>query len=127
MASKKLTPQQRANMTTWIEALESGQYKQGKHSLRDLEDNYCCMGVACNLFKLPNQEWIKEVRAYALYTKTDTGEYDYMSRGTMPDVICALLDPAINMGELVSMNDLDGRNFLEIAAWLRKEYGIEKN
>lgn len=34
----------------WLQALESGQYKQGKDVLRDDEDCFCCLGVACDLF-----------------------------------------------------------------------------
>ena len=33
----------------WVEALESGEYKQGKTYLRDSEDKYCCLGVACEV------------------------------------------------------------------------------
>lgn len=33
----------------WLEALESGKFKQGKHALHTTngEDLYCCLGVAC--------------------------------------------------------------------------------
>lgn len=35
----------------WIEALESGEYKQGYGVLRDSEDtsHFCCLGVACDI------------------------------------------------------------------------------
>jgi hypothetical protein len=32
----------------WVEALRSGKYKQGKHSLARGE-NFCCLGVLCEL------------------------------------------------------------------------------
>lgn len=32
----------------WVAALRSGDYKQGKHTLRH-EDSFCCLGVACDL------------------------------------------------------------------------------
>jgi len=32
----------------WITALRSGQYKQGKHRLRD-NDKFCCLGVLCDV------------------------------------------------------------------------------
>ncbi len=32
----------------WIEALESGKYKQGHHALKR-EDGYCCLGVLCDI------------------------------------------------------------------------------
>jgi hypothetical protein len=33
----------------WIAALTSGKYKQGKGQLRDKDNNFCCLGVLCNL------------------------------------------------------------------------------
>jgi hypothetical protein len=32
----------------WINALRSGEYKQGKHYLRE-EDRFCCLGVLCDI------------------------------------------------------------------------------
>lgn len=34
----------------WIEALTSGEYKQGKHALRK-GDRFCCLGVLCDLYR----------------------------------------------------------------------------
>ena len=33
----------------WCNALESGEYKQGRGVMRDRDDNYCCLGVLCDL------------------------------------------------------------------------------
>lgn len=33
----------------WIEALLSGDYKQGKGVLRNNRDEYCCLGVLCDI------------------------------------------------------------------------------
>lgn len=33
----------------WVEALRSGKYKQGHNQLRDDENQFCCLGVLCNL------------------------------------------------------------------------------
>lgn len=33
----------------WIEALKSGEYKQGVCYLRTREDDFCCLGVLCML------------------------------------------------------------------------------
>lgn len=37
------------NALKWVEALESGEYKQGKGWLV-VNDSYCCLGVACVLY-----------------------------------------------------------------------------
>ena len=37
----------------WCEALRSGRYAQGRALLRDFFDNYCCLGVQCELENMP--------------------------------------------------------------------------
>lgn len=39
----------KADMQRWINALRSGNYKQGREQL-NYEDKFCCLGVACDLF-----------------------------------------------------------------------------
>lgn len=41
--------QQKEHRKLWIEALRSRKYKQGKNQLRDYNNNYCCLGVACEI------------------------------------------------------------------------------
>lgn len=33
----------------WVEALRSGKYKQGVGMLRNAKDEYCCLGVLCDI------------------------------------------------------------------------------
>ena len=41
----------------WVEALRSGQYKQGKLRLYDSStDSYCCLGVACHIQDIPKED-----------------------------------------------------------------------
>lgn len=35
----------------WLEALLSGNYKQGRARLKDSEGKYCCLGVLCDLHR----------------------------------------------------------------------------
>lgn len=37
----------------WVKALRSGKYKQGRGQLRSRDGRYCCLGVLCELSKLP--------------------------------------------------------------------------
>lgn len=42
----------------WVKALRSGEYTQGKKALRDTENNFCCLGVLCDITKEKlNLEW----------------------------------------------------------------------
>jgi hypothetical protein len=36
-------------MKKWVKALRSGEYTQAKGVLVDSQDNFCCLGVLCNL------------------------------------------------------------------------------
>ena len=53
----------------WEQALESGDYKKGKKYLRTENNEYCCLGVACELF---------DNNAKLIY-----GRYRYGSRGAV--------------------------------------------
>lgn len=44
----------------WIKALRSGDYKQGKEQLRNDENQFCCLGVLCNLHAKANPQFAKE-------------------------------------------------------------------
>jgi len=35
----------------WIEALRSGEYQQGRLSLRNISNQFCCLGVLCDIAK----------------------------------------------------------------------------
>lgn len=35
-------------LDVWVPALRSGKYTQGTGSLRDANDNFCCLGVLCD-------------------------------------------------------------------------------
>ena len=35
----------------WVAALRSGDYKQGQGRLKSSENEYCCLGVLCDIYK----------------------------------------------------------------------------
>ncbi len=39
--------------TKWLEALESGKFEQGRHLLKNLANQYCCLGVLCEVANVP--------------------------------------------------------------------------
>ena len=45
--------------TKWIKALRSGKYKQGRRLLRTTDDKFCCLGVLCDVMKIPCWEYPK--------------------------------------------------------------------
>src|SRR5580692_6183029 len=46
--SKKLTEKQKVQRK-WVRALRSGKYQQGRSKLHNLENQFCCLGVLCDL------------------------------------------------------------------------------
>ena len=48
-----------AHRHEWLAALRSGKYKQGRMYLRDNNDNYCCLGIACEVAGVESE--IKQV------------------------------------------------------------------
>ena len=39
------------NAKAWVAALRSGEYAQGEGALKDDDDRYCCLGVACEVYR----------------------------------------------------------------------------
>jgi hypothetical protein len=37
------------NAKKWVEALRSGKYEQGRNRLKTAHNEFCCLGVACEL------------------------------------------------------------------------------
>ena len=113
----------------WLKALESGKYDQGYNVLHDTGDNFCCLGVACDLFA---EDFGLELRKFggdnyysyggrshflpdkilnAMGFKTDVGTFDkefqYEHNGETID-------------SLAKMNDEGDMNFVDIAKFVRK-------
>lgn len=95
----------------WVEALRSGRYQQGKNVLRSLSDNYCCLGVLCDL--IAPSDW----------HEADRGQFAHHHGGAfMPgqDILDRLgLERDGNLGavRLSEMND-SGSNFYSIADFI---------
>jgi len=50
----------------WLQALRSGEYRQGRYALRTSNNEFCCLGVLCDLYSREvGGEW-----AYEVYTST---------------------------------------------------------
>lgn len=62
MKSKKLWKLPKESTERWLQALRSGEYKQGKKSLFIPKDNsFCCLGVWCDINLTEyKKEWEKD-------------------------------------------------------------------
>lgn len=94
----------------WIEALLSKKYTQGRFYLRR-EDNYCCLGVLCDLKE--DTEWFSPEEGSTVFLHNFS--IDFPSQ----DVIdWAGLDSS-TISKLADLNDGNGLSFEEIAEWIR--------
>lgn len=104
----KLDPEFKAK---WVAALRSGEYKQGRMSLRN-RDGYCCLGVACLVAGVDD---------------TEIEEYDefIVSRHAARRPV---LHPLMGDGEypipanLSKMNDSENKTFIDIADYIEQNY-----
>lgn len=91
----------------WVAALRSGKYKQGTCQLRNNNDEYCCLGVLCDI--ISPEKW----------------EYDgirYRMEGHQVDLPSSILKN-VSSGELLTdrltyMNDIVRMSFDEIADYI---------
>lgn len=119
--------------TKWLEALESGEYKQANGKLWDKHnDSYCCLGVAA---KSAGIEWQDMPKRWETGFVFGEGEVRDVSNGFLPygaaDVI-GLRGPRGDFAQeksvhrsiavsLASLNDHFKLSFADIAAYIRHD------
>lgn len=89
----------------WIEALRSGKYKQGRFALRTKSDDFCCLGVLCDVSGI--SEWEENGLCYS---------YEGAS-SHLPPVLRNQLTPEAR-DTLMAINDKYGVSFPGIADWI---------
>jgi hypothetical protein len=104
----------------WIAALRSGDYKQGRASLRDHNNNFCCLGVLCDVYdptKWDTPEYSYEGEFYYLPTKLEEliGFYKKVSP-TGSEVSVSI------QGNLTMLNDGLKFDFDQIADYIESDY-----
>jgi len=93
----------------WVEALRSGEYKQGQGALRDARDNtWCCLGVLCEVSGLG--EWGARVNDFVEF------RYGGMASALLPtDGFTEAIKASSELHVYAHMNDHEGMTFAEIA------------
>lgn len=96
----------------WTDALRSGDYEQGKGTLRE-NDKYCCLGVLCEVaikdgVDLPFSKGAKGIYTYGdhqIELPLEVAEWAKLNGG----------DPVVGGTTAIGMNDADDMTFPEIA------------
>ena len=97
----------------WLRALRSGEYSQGRGQLFDPETGgYCCLGVLAQ-----EEGWLRDdgsIESPDNENNPHTGEIP----GYLWSIVVGLSDD--DQFKLVKLNDMDRRNFNEIADWIEE-------
>ena len=108
----------------WVDALRSGEFKQGRNALRQIVDGQpldCCLGVLCELHRREHPErfkWVQDHQQCHLFNPEDsTSTYSFL-----PHAVCVWAgldpfqeaDPHLGSDTASEHND-SGRTFEEIA------------
>lgn len=97
----------------WIEALLSNNYKKGTSRFRNLNNEFCCLGVLCDV--VDKNSW-REVSV--LYQWKGLAYYfDSLQLHTL-----GLSE--FDQSELMILNDTNNGNFINIAAWIEENIPV---
>jgi hypothetical protein len=94
----------------WVDALNSGEYEQGKKKLRN-KDKFCCLGVLCNLHAQAHPE----IAALQQYEDAYMEEQSYLPNSVMIWAELKENNPCIKSVYLSQLNDEENLNFNQIA------------
>lgn len=102
----------------WAKALESGEYEQGIGQLRTSRNEFCCLGVLCNLHAEDNPDVAKKQKSKTKYMTCT---------GVLPDEVIQWADMCSTLGciqetSLAELNDKSELTFPEIAKVIRKHW-----
>lgn len=123
----------------WVEALRSGKYKQGRSALRNRDNEFCCLGVLCDIskqdlgidWKLDDEIYYMEELGGVLPDKV----WEYLGKGvtnykveistTNSKIPSSLFGEGVllkNYVYLVTLNDCYGVSFERIADIIEEEF-----
>lgn len=117
------------NITKWVEALRSGDFEQGKGALKDVDGNYCCLGVACEISGVVELREQISSPLPQYVSKADDRDY---SQATLPTAVKEWLglevsNPEVTdeygvMHTLATWNDVEDARFDQIADLIERKY-----
>lgn len=118
MPEKKMNPEVKA---LWIEALRSGKYQQGQGALRRISDGggpdqFCCLGVLCDLAPTELGSWFSaEFENYRQFgTNVNTSQV-----GVLTSEVTNWAN-LFYYGELIDLNDSKKAPFTKIADYIQE-------
>jgi hypothetical protein len=107
----------------WTSDLCSGNFIQGREKLRSLDNEYCCLGVLCELdARRTGNRWSDKS------LRMPHPHHGYSYDGNSFELSIYLLEkynisPGIQQ-HLMEMND-KGKSFIEIAQWIKENIQVD--
>ena len=99
----------------WVEALRSGEYKQGKKALK-MDGNFCCLGVLCDLHA-------KEVGGDWEDLQNRRAQRYFGCIGLPPYEVQYWAETKHSSGkEIANLNDVQNYTFEQIADWIERNW-----
>jgi hypothetical protein len=118
----------------WVSALRSGKYKQGNGALRNIKDEFCCLGVLCDIVAPEKWELNNKTLLYGIDNKSKYLEtavlFSEIRELTGVELTCvgeygefegSVSYNNIDHDNLVSLND-EGMSFEEIANVIEEKF-----
>lgn len=117
-----MTAEQKAHIRKWVDALRSGRYQQGRGSLHGTPQEFCCLGVACDIYRQEtgNGEWQSpfEFEEDDTYFMLDGQLYQSLPPTKVDDyfgIDPIYHKPEFDLPKFITMNDEDKLTFEQIA------------
>lgn len=115
----------------WVQALRSGQYKQGKLELRPGPESYCCLGVLCDLYRVEQGkgEWATSGNLSAWVFSAPNEDITETEAAVIPEVVQKWAGMESVEGNycgeisLAGLND-GGSTFPELADLIEKKWEV---
>lgn len=108
--------------TEWLAALRSGKYMQGRGFLRTGKDEFCCLGVLCDIVDKKNgtSEWkLKKKAASYSFMDMTTNLPERLEIATGVAYHGGFMTIEKKLNSLAAHND-DGKTFAQIADAIEK-------
>lgn len=122
MKNRKYTlEEQKAHRKEWVAALRSGKYKQGKYALKNKKDEYCCLGVACEVAGIKASEYPDEDTIYQFDGMIEHLDESTLNYFGIADYGFYNQNNNIQNNSLIKLNDTEGYNFDQIADVIESE------
>ena len=113
--------EQKQHRKDWVEALRSGKYEQGSGLLRE-GNYYCCIGVACEVAKIPFTKSSKDLYRYGEEENTDMAPDEAQEYyGLASEDGSLTLENTERYTSLTILNDQERWSFEDIADLIEKE------